>query len=697
MTFSADRPEYPHAERLDLVEEIHGHRVADPYRWLEYAEAPETKEWSAAQDTLWQTTAAMLPGRAAFTERLTELMRTGAVSAPVWRGERAFVTRRDPDQDHAVLLVVEPDGTERVLVDPNALDPDGTTVLDAWQPDKEGRLLAVQLSTGGDEESKLSVLDVGTGETVEGPIDRCRYSPVGWLPGGEAFYYTRRLAPADVPAGEDHYHRRVYLHRVGTSPEDAGCVFGADRDKTEVPAAQVSRDGRWLVLSTSRGTEPRNDLWLADLHACSADAPVLRPVQEGVDARTGVHVGRDGRLYVFTDRDAPRGRLCVTDPATPEYDTWRELVPEDAEAIFEDFVILDGDELPRPVLLVSWSRHAASELTVHDLVTGERLAEVALPGPGTIGGTRAHPDGGHEAWFAFTSWAEPVRVLRYDARDGAVSTWATVPGEVPLPEVHTTRISCRSADGTTVYASVVSPTGAPDRPRPTVLYGYGGFNISMTPAYSATALAWAAAGGTYVVANLRGGNEEGEEWHRAGMFGNKQNVFDDFYAVAEQLIADGWTTREQLAASGGSNGGLLVGAAVTQRPDLFAAAVSSAPVLDMVRYERFFIGAMWNVEYGSADDPEALGWLLGYSPYHNAREDKAYPAVLLSVFDSDTRVDPAHARKMCAALQHATTSTRPVLLRRESNVGHSARSVSRMAAYTADLLAFLAAGTNLAP
>lgn len=692
---SPSRPAYPHAERLDLVDDLHGHRVPDPYRWLEDAGSEQTRAWAAAQEKLWRAAADELPGRDAFHDRLTSLLRTGTVSAPVWRGDRSFFLRREPEQEHAVLLVRDPDGTERALVDPGALDPSGTTTLDSWQPDKEGRLVAVQLSTGGDEESVLTVLDATSGETVDGPIDRCRYSTIGWLPDGEAFYYVRRLPPDAVPDGEEQYHRRVYLHRVGTSPDDDVQVFGDGADKTTYFAAGVSWDGRWLTVSASRGTEPRNDLWLADLKAGTAQAPELRPVQVGVDGQTSVHVGRDGRMYAFTDRDAPRHRICVTDPTTPAYETWRDLVVADPEAVLSGYTILDGPDAPRPVLIASWTRHAVGELTVHDLETGERLSTVELPGLGTVGALRARPEGGHEAWFVYTDWTTPVAVFHYDARSSTVTTWATVPGAVDLPQVHTHRLTCTSADGTTVRAFAVSASAEPEQ-RPTILYGYGGFGISLTPAYSATALAWVEAGGTYVVANLRGGDEEGEEWHRAAMFGEKQNVFDDFHAVAEHLLESGWATRETLAISGGSNGGLLVGAAVTQRPDLFAAVVCSAPLLDMVRYEKFGLGASWNVEYGSADDPEALGWLLGYSPYHRVTDGTDYPAVLLTVFDSDTRVDPLHARKFCAALQHATTGTRPILLRAEAEVGHSARSVSRTASLSADTMSFLAKWTGLA-
>jgi prolyl oligopeptidase len=693
------RQPYPPATRTDITDTLHGTSVPDPYRWLENRDDPATKEWLEAQDELFEAAIPALPGRSRFRGRVAELLRSGSVGVPIWRGDRHFFMRRTPDQEHAVLYVVDEDGGERALIDPMAIDPSGLTTLDSWQPDKEGRLLAYQLSVGGDEESQLFVMDVATGERVEGPIDRCRYSPIAWLPGGEAFYYVRRLPRGTVPEGEEQYHRRVYLHRVGTSPDEHDAlIFGEGREKTEYYGVSVSRDGRRLTVSASRGTAPRNDLWVADLSASPLDSPRLVTVQEGVDAQTGLHFGRDGRLYVFTDLDAPRGRICVADPDAPGSDGWRDLIPQDPEAVLSTFALLDGPETaetssPMPTMLVGWTRHAISEITVHDLETGARIGEVPTPGLGTIGGIIERPEGGHEAWFGYTDNVTPPAIHRYDARTGETTLWATTPGAVDVPDVSAEQIVYRSKDGTEVRLLLISKPG--EGPRPTIINGYGGFGISMRPAYSATILSWAEAGGVYAVAQLRGGGEEGEDWHRAGMFGNKQDVFDDLHAAAEHLIATGVTTPDRLAISGGSNGGLLVGAALTQRPELYAAVVCSAPLLDMIRYERFGLGATWNVEYGSADDPEEFRVLLAYSPYHNVREGVPYPATLFTVFDSDTRVDPLHARKMCAALQHATSSDRPILLRNETEVGHGARSVSRSVELAADQLAFLAAHTRL--
>ena len=685
---------YPAARRLDLTEDILGHQVSDPYRWLEDPASAERAGWLDEQETLFARQRAELPGREALAQRIRSLIDVGAAGAPAWRGSRGFYSRRDPGEEHAVLYTSSGDGQpETVLLDPMATDPSGLTTLDAWYPDKEGRLLAYQMSTGGNEEALLRVMDVETGTIVDGPIDRGRYTGVAWLPGGKAFYYVRRLAPDQVPEDETQYHRRVYLHVVGTSAEQDTLIFGEGRHKADYYYVSVSRDGRWLAISATRGTASRNDVWIADLTASSAEAPVLQVVIEGADAQTSVHVGRDGLLYVFTDLGTPRRRLAICDPGSPEPASWRDLLSEDPEAVLRDYAILDG--LDRPVLLAAWTRHAVSEITVHDLITGARLSAVGLPGLGSASGLMERPEGGHEAWFGYTDYTTPSMVLRYDALTGSVTTWASAPGEVPVADVTAEQVTYESKDGTTVRMMVLAPRAGAGEPRPTVLYGYGGFNVSQTPAYSASILAWVAAGGVWAIANLRGGSEEGEQWHRAGMLDRKQNVYDDFHAAAAKLVSGGWTTHEQLAIYGGSNGGLLVGAALTQWPERFAAVVCSAPLLDMVRYERFGLGQLWNGEYGTASDPVELGWLLGYSPYHRVRPDTAYPAVLFTVFGNDTRVDPLHAYKMCAALQHATRSRRPVLLRNEPDVGHGARAVSRSAELSADILAFIAQQTGL--
>src|SRR5579863_2407008 len=486
---------YPEARRLDLTEDVLGYQVSDPYRWMEDTPNPERDDWLAAEHRLYTAERDRWPGRAALAEQVRTLLSVGYVGTPAWRGPRSFFSRRDPGQEHGVLYTRAGDGTgvpAEVLIDPMAIDPSGLTTLDAWQPDKEGRLLAYQLSQGGDEESLLRVLDVETGALVDGPIDRCRYSNVAWLPGGKAFYYTRRLPPDQVPDGESQYHRRVYLHQLGTAADDDVLIFGTGRDKTDYYSVSVSLDGRWLMISASRGTAPRNDLWLADLTSSDPALPDLRPFVEGIDALTSVRAGRDGLLYVFTDRGAPRGRIAVTaprdpvgsgglgDPADPL--SWRELIGEDPEAVLQGYAILDGPELDQPVLLACWTRHALSEITVHDLATGGLLGQVPLPGLGTAGGPAERPEGGHEAWFAYTDNTTPPLVLRFDAASSLVSTWAPAPGHAEVPAVTTRQVTYSSADGTPVRMLIMSgdPLGpaagasgaSGASPRTAILYGY---------------------------------------------------------------------------------------------------------------------------------------------------------------------------------------------------------------------------------
>jgi prolyl oligopeptidase len=592
-----------------------------------------------------------------------------------------------------VLLTADQDGQERVLVDPAAIDPSGTTTLDLWFPSRDGTLLAYLVSEGGTEESLLRVIDVRTGAVVDGPIDRARYSSIAWLPDGTAFYYTRRLAPELVPADETQYYRRVYLHRLGTDPAEDVLVFGDGLDKTNFYDVQVSRDGRWIAVSTFRGTSVSNDLHVADLAESSPDKPRWIAVQEGVDAYVSLDFGHDGRFYLRTDRDAPNHRLCVADPESLAYDQWRDVLPENPRGVLEDFVILEGDGLEKPVVLALLAWHGVSRLHLFDLDSGELIADAATPGAGSIPLLYGNQDGGARAWFGYVDHVSPTKVLTFDARTREVSTWADSPGTIELGDVHVTRVLYPSKDGTAVPMTIIAPSAEPDRPRPTILYGYGGFCITLFPDFSAQRLAWVEAGGVFAIAHLRGGNEEGENWHRAGRLGKKQNVFDDFHAAGDYLTAEGWTTREQLGIFGGSNGGLLVGTALTQRPDAYSAVVCSAPLLDMLRYELFGLGKLWNVEYGSASVPEEFEWLLGYSPYHHVHEGTAYPATLFTIFEGDTRVDTLHARKLAAGLQHATAAAigdRPILVRREHNVGHSARAVSRSLTLWTDQLSFLA-------
>lgn len=650
-------------------DEIHGHRISDPFRELEDSAGERTQSWNAEQDALFAAAARQWPERESLRDELGKLFNTGYVSAPRWYGGRAFSLRREPGQEHAVLVVTEPSGEQRTLIDPAALDPAGTTTLDVWQPSPEGELLAYGLSRGGTEWAELAVLDVTTGALVDGPVDRTRHPSIAWLPGGQGYYYNRFLTTDDSSA--ERLHQRIYRHRLGSDPAADVEVFGAGLPRASFLGVRASRDGRRLAVTVSRGTDARNDVWLADLTAAEL---TFTPLVVGEDALTYPRFDELSRLWVLTNRGAPRWRVCRIGDSG-----WEEIIPADPEAVAESFALLEEAGL----LVLSRRRHAVSEISVHDLSTGAFVRGFELPGIGSVTELSGRPEGG-TVWLSYTDYTTPPVVLSADAESGAL--------ELPPRDasLRTRQIRYESYDGTPVHMFVIEPaTGS--GPRPTVLYGYGGFNIAMTPAYSPLIQAWVARGGAYAVANLRGGSEEGEAWHRAGMREHKTNVFDDFAAASDWLVDQGVTTRDRLGIYGRSNGGLLVGAAMTRHPEKYAAVLCSAALLDMVRYERFGLGELWNGEYGRSADPAEFEWLLSYSPYHHVTPGADYPATLFLVFEGDTRVDPLHARKMCALVQQSTGGTRPILLRRETGVGHSSRAISREVELAADELAFLAA------
>ncbi|MBB5868631.1 prolyl oligopeptidase [Allocatelliglobosispora scoriae] len=683
---------YPDAPRLDIVDMIHGQPVADPYRWLEDAASPQAKEWSAAQDELLTAHRRSWSSRTPFRDSVARLLTAGTVSSPTRVAGQLFYSRRDAGQEHASFWVIRADSTRRLLIDPMAIDPTGHTVLDFATPSPDGRYVAYGISANGSEESVIHVLDVESGALVEAPIDRAWFTNLAWVPGEEAFYYVRHLPRDSMPDGTGYLYRRVYLHRLGDHPDTDRLVAGEDAGPGRYFTVGISTDRRWLTVTDKQGTDPRNNIHVADLDAVDPELELVQ--KEADDAFTHVEI-HDGRAYVLTNRSAPRWRLCVTTPDRLGYADWRDLIAEDPDAVLADYAILDAPELPRKLLLVARTRHAVSELTVHDLGTGELLETIALPGVGTVGQLRTGPGQHSEAWFTYTDFATRPTVYRFDGRDRSVDVWARPPG-APVPDGITAKqVTYTSGDGTPVRMFLITNRDTPPGPHPTVLYGYGGFNVGWSPHFSSEIAAWVAAGGVWAVANLRGGGEEGEQWHRAGMLANKQNVFDDFRAAAQWLADQGITTPDRLCVAGGSNGGLLVGAAVTQFPELFNAAICGAPLLDMIRYEKFGLGMTWSGEYGTVSDAEQFGWLLAYSPYHRVVEETEYPHVLFTVFDGDSRVDPLHARKMAAALQHATSSRRPVLIRREADVGHAERAVTNSIELVADELGFAANATGL--
>ncbi len=652
-------PQYPSTPTTDTVEILHGESIVDPYRWLENGETPETRDWTERQNALTESYLGAVPGRARIRRRLDELLAIGALSVPAPVRGRYFYQRRDGRQNQPVLYVREGvDGPDRPLVDPNALDPAGTTALDWYYPSDDGRLLAYGLSTDGSEQSVLHVLEVETGTPVPDRIPRTRAADLAWLPDGTGFYYTRYPAPGEVPADEEPYHRTLYYHRLGTDPEADPVVF-KPAEKEHWPGVSISPDGRWLLIGVAR-TFDQTDLYLQDLAAGAAPIAVAKDLPATFEGEIA-----HGRLFLRTNLDAPTYRLYVVDPERPSRETWREIVaPREA-------AVLEGARVARDRLALSYLERASSRLRLADL-DGGRLEEVELPTLGSLFGTGAEWDG-NELFFGFSSYAVPPTVYRLDLTTGTRTLWRRVEADIDPDLFEVRQVFPRSRDGTPVSMFLVHQRGLrPTGDAPTYLTGYGGFNISMTPAFSRSLLLWLERGGVLAIPNIRGGGEYGEAWHQGGMLAHKQNSFDDFIAAAEWLIREGYSRPERLAAAGGSNGGLLMGAVLTQRPDLFRAIVIQVPLLDMLRYHRFLIARLWIPEYGSADDPEQFRWLRAYSPYHHVRDGVRYPAVLLATAESDTRVDPLHARKMAARLQAATGSDRPVLLRLEARAGHGA-------------------------
>jgi len=673
------KPAYPPTRVDAVVDEIHGERIADPYRWLEDGESDQTRAWTEAQNAFTERYLAAVPDRPAIRRRLEQLLSIDSLGAPTPAGGRYFYSRRKQSQNQPVLFVREGvRGADRVLIDPNALNPEGTTALDWYFPSNDGRLLAYGLSEDGSEESVLHVLDVSSGRVLEDRIVRTRAADVAWLPDGTAFYYTRYPRAGQVPDDEAQYHRAVYLHRLGDDPAADRLVYQPEV-KEHWPSVDLSPDGRWLVIMVAR-TFDQTDVYLQDRSAGSPLLTVVRDLPFSFDAR----VVRD-RLYVRTNQDAPTYRLYVADATAPRREQWREIVAPRADAVLDGFLVTRGH------LALSFLERAASRLRIADL-EGNGQRDVPLPTIGSVFGWGAEPDG-NELFYGFSSYVVPPSIYRVDLALGAGELWQRVEADIAPERFEVHQVSYPSLDGTPITMFLVHRTDLRrSGDHPTYLTGYGGFNIAMAPGFSRSLLGWLEQGGVLAVPHLRGGGEYGEAWHQAGMLGRKQNTFDDFIAAARHLIAEGYTTAARLAIAGGSNGGLLMGAVLTQHPELFRAVVIQVPLLDMLRYHRFRIARLWIPEYGSAEDALQFRWLRAYSPYHHVRDGTAYPAVLLATAESDTRVDPMHARKMTARLQAATASDRPVLLRLETRAGHGGgKPVSKVLEELVDSWSFIVA------
>ena len=672
----------PATRTEDVVEKIHGVEVRDPYRWLENGDSAEVKFWTEEQNRRMRERLDKVPGRQWLEGRLWQWHETGSLGAPTVRGKgrraRLFYTRREGKQNQPVLYVREgKSGKDRVLLDVNRLAADGTHALDWWYPSEDGSLLAYGVSSGGNENSTLRVREVVSGRDHVDTIPHARACSLAWLPAGDGFYYTRYPAPGTVPVGEEHYHRHVFFHRLGTDPAGDAKVFGDGLGFSAWTNVQLSPHGRWLAVEVSQGWS-KSEIFLFDR---KKDGPPV-PAVTGRNAIFNLVDMLDDRLYVVSNENASRYQLWQVDPEKPEREHWELLIPEGDDT-------LESVAAAKDRLVALYLKDASSRVRVFSR-QGKLLREIALPGLGTVSSLHGRHDQ-RDVYLPFTSFLTPTKILRDDILTGKTTVWQELTAPVDTAQFEVEQARFPSKDGTLVPMFLVHKRGlVRDGTNATLLYGYGGFNVSLTPGFAAWVGPFIERGGVYAVANLRGGGEYGEAWHRAGMLENKQNVFDDFAAAAEYLIREKVTSSEHLAISGRSNGGLLVAAAITQHPQLFKAAVAGVPLTDMVRYHLLQIARLWIPEYGSAENPAELPFRFAYSPYHHVKDGAAYPATLVFSAESDTRVDPMHARKFAARLQAATSGKAPILLRIEGKAGHGAgKPIAKIIAQYTDELSFL--------
>lgn len=676
---------YPVTRKVDQVDTYHGTTVADPYRWLEDDNSAETKAWVAAQNEVTDKFLAAMPQRVPARRIYTELYNFERFGIPFQEGGRYFWSRNDGLQQQNVLYTAKSlQEAPTVVLDPNGFSKDGTVALTGAVPSRDGKLLAYGIAGAGSDWQTWKVRDVATGQDLEDKIDWVKFSSAAWTADGKGFFYSRYDAPKEGAklTGANYFHK-LYYHRLGT-PQSQDVLVAENRDNKEWGfGADVSDDGQLLLINVWKGGN-KNGLMVLPLPKGSFDGGKPQVLTLAFDAQYSPVAVLAGKLIVKTDKDAPRGRLVAIDLKNPAPAGWKTLVPEATDA-------MTGASAVGGRFLLSYLNDAATLVRVHG-ADGKPLSQVKLPGIGTASGF-----GGRwsdkETFFSFTSLTTPAEIRRYDVKTGKIELFKKPKTAFNAEEFETRREFVTSKDGTRFPIFIAAKKGLKlDGTNPTLLYGYGGFNIAMTPGYGVTAATWLRMGGVYVIAAIRGGGEYGSSWHESGTKLKKQNVFDDFIAAGEWLVKQGIASPATLAVNGGSNGGLLVGAVVNQRPDLFAAGVPQVGVMDMLRYQNFTIGWAWASDYGtSADSPEMFRALQAYSPMHNIRSGAKYPAVLITTADHDDRVVPAHSFKYAATLQAVDTGPAPKLIRIETNAGHGAgKPTSKIIEERSDVLAFIA-------
>lgn len=651
---------YPTTATVEQVDEYHGVKIADPYRWLEDLDSPATAAWVQAQNEITFKFLEEVPARDQIRERITRLWDFEKFGTPFKEGGRYFYSRNEGLQAQSVIYVVDRlDAEPRVLIDPNKFSEDGTIALAGLTISDDGRFAAYGLSSAGSDWIEYKVRNIDTAEDLPDLVKWIKFRGVSWTKDNAGFFYSRFDEPAGGKLEDVNYYQKLFYHRVGTPQSDDRLVYERPDQKEWGFSGDVTEDGRYLIITVSQGTERKNRVYYQDLQA--ADGQTIKLLDD-FDAQY-LFIDNEGPVFwFFTDLEAPRGRVIAIDTRHPERENWKELIPQAAETLLWASVV--GEHF-----IASYLKDAHSQVRVFDL-GGRPVREVELPGVGSaggFGGKRGDP----ETFYSYTSFNTPATIYRYDVSTGQSTVFRKPKVDFDPDRYEVKQVFYTSKDGTRVPMFITHRKGLKlDGSNPTFLYGYGGFNAAMLPRFSVSRLVWMEMGGVYALANIRGGGEYGKEWHDAGRLKNKQNCFDDFIAAAEWLIAHNYTSPKKLAISGGSNGGLLVAACMLQRPDLFGACLPAVGVLDMLRFHKFTIGWAWVSDYGSPDDPEMFRVLHAYSPLHNIRPGTCYPPTLATTADHDDRVVPSHSFKFISALQAAQGCDNPVLIRIETKAGH---------------------------
>ncbi|HEX6046820.1 MAG TPA: prolyl oligopeptidase family serine peptidase [Pyrinomonadaceae bacterium] len=671
---------YPRARKSDQVDDYHGVKVADPYRWLEELDSEETKAWVEAQNKLSFGYLAGIPARNALKDRITKLWNYEKYGVPFREGDRYFYFRNSGLQNQSVLYTVTGlDAQPKLVLDPNTLSADGTVAVSGTQVSPDGKLLAYSLSASGSDWQEWKVRDVETGKDLADQLKWVKFSGVSWTNDGKGFFYSRYDEPKGDSLKATNYFQKIYYHKLGAPQSEDVLVYERPDQKDWLFGGNVTEDGNYLIITVFQGTDVKNRVYYKDLKA--SDAPVVK-LLDNFDAAYNF-VGNEGTRFWFqTDLQASRGKIVEIDVNNPAPANWKVVVPETKDAL-QSASVVDHK------LILNYLKDAYTQVRIHD-TAGKLVGEVQFPGIGSAAGFGGKAKD-KETFYYFTGFTTPTTIYRYDMTTRKSTIFRQPKVEFNPNDYVTKQVFYQSKDGTKVPMFITHKKGLKlDGANPTYLYGYGGFNISMTPAFSVGNMVWMELGGVYAQPSLRGGGEYGEDWHQAGMKLRKQNVFDDFIAAAEWLIANKYTSTPKLAIGGGSNGGLLVGAALTQRPDLFGAALPAVGVMDMLRFQKFTIGWAWVSDYGSSDNPDEFKALYAYSPLHNIKPGTSYPPTMITTADHDDRVWPGHSFKFAAALQAAQGGSAPILIRIETKAGHGAgKPTSKTIEEIADRWAFL--------